>query len=172
MASSIGPWVGGGRRRGAADWDMISDPFSYDLWDPFDYGLSGGLSGWGLGGRRGGEDDVSALAHANVDWRETDTAHVFRVDLPGVRKEDLKVQVEDGNTLEISGERVKEEEQVDDKWHRVERRRGKFLRRFRLPKNANADEIKCGLEHGVLTVNVPKKETQVFTRNVRAIDVA
>nr|XP_016488118.1 PREDICTED: 16.9 kDa class I heat shock protein 1-like [Nicotiana tabacum] len=163
MASSIGPWMGGGRRR---DWDVgFSSPFSSDiLLDPFDIG--------GLGWRRGGgEDDVSALAHANVDWRETDNAHIFRVDLPGVKREDLKVQIEDDNILEISGERVKEEEQGTDKWHRVERRRGSFRRRFRLPENANVEGISCGLEHGVLTVNVPKKETQEVPRNVRAIDI-
>ncbi|XAR48617.1 hypothetical protein NMG60_11031496 [Bertholletia excelsa] len=62
-------------------------------------------------------------------------------------------------------------EEVEGKWHRVERRRGSFTRRFRLPENANLDEVKCGLENGVLTVTVPKKETQTH-RNVRFIDVA
>ncbi|KAJ8561431.1 hypothetical protein K7X08_027621 [Anisodus acutangulus] len=80
--------------------------------------------------------------------------------MAGMRREDLKVQVEDGNILEISGERVKEEERVNDKWHRMERRLGSFTRRFRLPENVNVDEIECGLEHGLLTVNVPKEETQ------------
>lgn len=91
--------------------------------------------------------------------------------MAGVKREDLKVQIEDDNILEISGERVKEEEQGTDKWHRVERRRGSFRRRFRLPENANVEGISCGLEHGVLTVNVPKKETQEVPRNVRAIDI-
>ncbi|KAL2467966.1 Protein DETOXIFICATION 29-like [Forsythia ovata] len=76
-----------------------------------------------------------------------------------VRKEDLKVQVEVNNILQISGERVIEQEDENDKWHRVERRRGSFSRKFRLPENAKLDEIKGGLEHGVLTLTVPKKET-------------
>ncbi|XP_060198741.1 16.9 kDa class I heat shock protein 1-like [Lycium barbarum] len=166
MASSVGPWMGGGRRRGGGDW---ASPFSSDLWDPFGVGFGGG---WGLRRSAGGDDDVSALAHASVDWCETDKAHVFRVDLPGVKKEDLKVQIEDDNILEISGEKVKEEEQGTDKWHHVERSRGSFRRRFRLPENANVEGISCGLEHGVLTVNVPKKETQEVPKNVKSIDIA
>ncbi|CAN4116389.1 unnamed protein product [Withania somnifera] len=144
---------GGGRRMEVG----LGSPFN--IWDP-------------LGLRRGGDDDVSALAHASVDWRETDKAHLFRVDLPGVKKEDLKVQIEDDNILEISGERVKEKEQGDDKWHCLERSRGSFHRRFRLPENANVEQITCGLEHGVLTVNVPKKEKQDVPKNVKSIDIA
>ncbi|MCD7451958.1 hypothetical protein HAX54_014222 [Datura stramonium] len=167
MASSIGPWMGGGGGGGRRRDIGFGSPFSFDIWDPLglDYGDA-------LGWRRGGDDEVSALAHASVDWRETDKAHVFRVDLPGVKREDLKVQIEDDNILEISGERVKEDEQGSDKWHRVERRRGSFSRRFRLPENANVEGISCGLENGVLTVNVPKKETEEVTRNVKSIDVA
>ncbi|KAI4352798.1 hypothetical protein L6164_007017 [Bauhinia variegata] len=160
MDRGVGPWRGGQR----GEW---RDPLSSsDLWDPFSYG---GTT-WDVG-RRGG-DETSTLAHAHVDWRETDTAHIFRADLPGVKKEDLKVQVEDDNVLQISGERVKEQEDQNDKWHRVERRRGSFSRRFRLPENANMDEIVCTLVDGVLTVTVPKKETQPETQNVRQINVA
>lgn len=91
----------------------------------------------------------------------------------GVRREDLKVQVEDDNVIQISGERVKEEEKLNDKWHRVERRRGRFMRRFRLPENMILEEIKCALTNGVLNVSVPKKEQiQETPRNVRYIDVA
>ncbi|KAL2335003.1 hypothetical protein Fmac_016216 [Flemingia macrophylla] len=134
------------------------DPWSSPpLWDP----------------RGADSDDItSALAHAHVDWRETDTAHIFRADLPGVRKEDLKVEVEENKILQISGERVKEKEDRNDKWHRVERQTGSFLRRFRLPEDANADQITCKLENGVLTVNVPKVETMPQNKNVRLIDVA
>ncbi|KAK2980508.1 hypothetical protein RJ640_022510 [Escallonia rubra] len=159
----LGPWHGGGRR-GGGDLDIwYGSPFSSDLWDPF---------GGGRGGGGGQADDTAALAHANVDWRETDKAHIFRVDLPGATKEEVKVQVEDGNILQISGERTKEQEDKNDKWHRVERRRGSFVRRFRLPDNANMEEVKCRLVNGVLTVEVPKKETQEAQRNVRSIDVA
>ncbi|KAI8004635.1 17.5 kDa class I heat shock protein [Camellia lanceoleosa] len=75
----------------------------------------------------------------------------------GVRKDEVKVQVEEGNILQISGERSKE------------RRLGNFLRRFRLPENSKVDEIKCGLKDGVLTVTVPKEETE---KKGKLIDVA
>ncbi|XP_010937051.1 17.6 kDa class I heat shock protein [Elaeis guineensis] len=157
--SSLIPWVGG---RG------VFDPFSVDLWDPW----STGNWLWDTSGRRtAGSDETSALARTNVDWRETATAHIFTADLPGVRKEEVKVEVEDGNVLRISGEKVKEEEDKTDTWHRMERRRGSFTRRFRLPENANMDDIRCSLANGVLTVTVPKKEVAT-TRNVRAIEIA
>lgn len=91
--------------------------------------------------------------------------------MAGVRKEDLKVEVED-NVLQIRGEKTAESEDVNDKWHRAERRRGTFVRRFRLKEDANLDEVKCGLERGVLTITIPKKETDKAPANVRYIDLA
>ncbi|KAM7514639.1 hypothetical protein LguiA_004222 [Lonicera macranthoides] len=111
-------------------WFGFSTPFSSDVWDPFSY--------WSGSSRSG----------ANVDWRETDKAHIFRADLPGVRKEEVKVQVEEGNILQISGERIKEQEDESDTWHHLERLRGCFVRRFRLPEDAKMDEVKCALQNG------------------------
>ncbi|XP_034674333.1 18.1 kDa class I heat shock protein-like [Vitis riparia] len=156
--SSLGVWRGGGYN----SWNPLSPS---DVWDPFDFGF-----GVEKSRGRGPDDDVSALAHAHVDWRETDNAHVFRADLPGVRREELKVQVEDNNILKISGEKTKEKEEVDDQWHRVERQRGSFLRRFRLPENAITDRISSALKDGVLTVTVPKKTES--PSGVRTIHVA
>ncbi|RYR46267.1 hypothetical protein Ahy_A07g032010 isoform E [Arachis hypogaea] len=102
--------------------------------------------------------EASAIASTRVDWKETPEAHVFNVDLPGLKKEEVKVEVEDGRVLQISGERSREQEQKDDRWHRVERSTGKFMRRFRLPENANMDEIRAAMENGVLTITVPKVE--------------
>jgi len=68
------------------------------------------------------------------------------------------VEVEDGKVLQISGERSREKEEKDDRWHRVERRTGKFIRRFWLPENAKVDQVKAAMENGVLTVTVPKEE--------------
>jgi HSP20 family protein len=72
----------------------------------------------------------------------------------------VKVEVEDGNILQISGERNKEEEEKTDTWHRVERSSGKFMRRFRLPENAKTEQIRATMENGVLTVTVPKEEVK------------
>ena len=85
---------------------------------------------------------------------------MFKADVPGLKKEEVKVEVDDGNILQISGERNKEQEEKTDQWHRVERSSGKFLRRFRLPDNAKPEQIKASMENGVLTVTVPKEEAK------------
>eukprot|EP00494_Astrolonche_serrata_P016072 UN16235 len=82
----------------------VFDPFA-DLWaDPFDTfrSIVPAISG--------GSSETAAFANARVDWKETPEAHVFKADLPGVKKEEVKVEVEDGNVLVVSGERTKEEE--------------------------------------------------------------
>lgn len=136
---SLIPSIFGGRRTN------VFDPFSLDIWDPFD-GLFTSVP------------ETSSFANTRIDWKETPEAHVFKADLPGLKKEEVKVDVEDGRVLQISGERSKEQEEKNEKWHRVERSSGKFLRRFRLPQNAKMDEVKASMENGVLTVTVPKVE--------------
>ena len=138
---SIIPNLFGGRR------SNVFDPVSLDVWDP--------LEGFPFSTANAG--DSSAIANTRVDWKETPQAHVFSVDLPGLKKEDVKVEVEDGRVLQISGEKTKEQEQKDDRWHRIERSTGKFMRRFRLPENAKMDQVKAAMENGVLTVTVPKE---------------
>ncbi|KAJ0465855.1 putative small heat shock protein HSP20 [Helianthus annuus] len=142
----------------------IFDPFSSEIWDPFQ-GFSSVLSNLPESSR-----ETAAIANARVDWKETPEAHVFKADLPGLKKEEVKVEVEDGRVLQISGERSREHEEKNDKWHRVERSSGKFLRRFRLPENAKMDQVKAAMENGVLTVTVPKEEEK--KPEVKAIDIS
>ncbi|KAG6404398.1 hypothetical protein SASPL_136644 [Salvia splendens] len=80
------------------------------------------------------------FAAALTDWKETAEAHEFKADLPGLRK------VEDGNVLQISGERSRDKEEKNDTWHRIERSCGKFLRRFRLPENVMMEVLKMVIE--------------------------
>ena len=63
-----------------------------------------------------------------------------------------------------------EKEDKNEKWHRVERGRGKFLRRFRLPENAKANEVKATMENGVLTVTIPKMEEK--KPEVKSIEIS
>nr|AAD09182.1 cytosolic I small heat shock protein HSP17.2IC [Funaria hygrometrica] len=104
--------------------------------------------------------DAHALASTNVDWKETPTEHVIKADLPGLKKEEVHVQVEGDRTLSISGQRKHEEVQKTDTWHRVERSSGQFMRKFRLPENANLEQISAQVQDGVLTVKIPKLEKQ------------
>ncbi|KAG5603035.1 hypothetical protein H5410_034405, partial [Solanum commersonii] len=116
------------------------------------------------------ERETSAFANTRIDWKETPEAHVFKADLPGLKKEEVKVEVEEDRVLQISGERNVEKEDKNDKWHRVERSSGKFMRRFRLPENAKMDQVKASMENGVLTVTVPKQE--VKKPEVKSIDIS
>ncbi|KAF8395196.1 hypothetical protein HHK36_019138 [Tetracentron sinense] len=158
---SIVPRFFGGRR------NNVFDPFSLEIWDPFqEFPFPSSLPI--PPGEFSGE--TSAFANTRIDWKETPEAHVFKVDLPGLKKEEAKVEVEEGNVLQISGERSKEHEEKNDKWHRVERSSGKFFRRFRLPGNAKMDQVKAAMENGVLTVTVPKEE--VKKPEVKAIEIS
>ncbi|KAJ8452562.1 hypothetical protein Cgig2_004898 [Carnegiea gigantea] len=130
----------------------VLDPFSLDLWDPFQGFFSTALSNVPLA------QETSGFVTPRVDWKETPEAHIFKLDLPGLKREEVKVEVEDGRILRISGERSREKGDKNDKWHRVERSSGKFLRRFRLPENVKMDQVKATMENGVLTVIVPKEE--------------
>ncbi|KAK9057584.1 hypothetical protein SSX86_022420 [Deinandra increscens subsp. villosa] len=154
---SIVPSLFGGRRSSS-----IFDPFSstLDMWDPFrDFPISSDVS-----------METSALVNARVDWKETPEAHVFKADLPGIKKEEVKVEVEDGRVLQITGERNVEKEDKNDTWHRVERSSGKFTRRFRLPENAKMEEVKAAMENGVLTITVPKEE--IKKPDVKSIQIS
>ncbi|CAL4930301.1 unnamed protein product [Urochloa decumbens] len=139
----------------------VFDPFSLDLWDPFqDFPFGTGSNNSLFPSFARTNSETAAFAGARIDWKETPEAHVFKADVPGLKEEEVKVEVEDGNVLQISGERNKEQEEKNDKWHRVERSSGKFLRRFRLPENAKTEQIKASMENGVLTVTVPKEEVK------------
>lgn len=77
--------------------------------------------------------------------------------LTGLKKEEVKIEVQDDQVLQIRGECKKEEEQNNDKWHCIERSHGKYLWRFRLPENEKVEKVKATMENKVLTVTVPKK---------------
>lgn len=104
---------------------------------------------------------VSANFETGSDWAptvdisETDGEYLIRASLPGVRKEDAKVMIEDG-MLTLSGERQQQEQQKDEKFHKVESFYGSFSRSFALPETVNAKAISADSRDGVLTVHVPK----------------
>ncbi|KAG9154042.1 hypothetical protein Leryth_000559 [Lithospermum erythrorhizon] len=100
--------------------------------------------------------DAKAMAATPADVKEYPNSYEFIIDMPGLNSADIKVQVEDDNVLVISGVRKREKEKEGVKFVRMERRVGKFMRKFVLPENANVDEISAVCKDGVLSVSVQK----------------
>ncbi len=105
------------------------------------------------------EDDggVSVEWSPSADISETDKEYLIRAQLPGLRKEDVKVTLGDG-VITIEGERRQEKDEKGEKFHRVESFYGSFARSFALPDNIRADAVSCENKDGVLTVHIPKAE--------------
>ncbi|PIA27753.1 hypothetical protein AQUCO_07600127v1 [Aquilegia coerulea] len=101
--------------------------------------------------------DAKAMASTPADVKEFPNSYAFIIDMPGLKSGDIKVQLEEDNVLVISGERKRDEEKEGAKYLRIERRVGKFMRKFALPENANTDKISAVCQDGVLTVTVDKK---------------
>jgi HSP20 family protein len=92
-----------------------------------------------------------------VDITEDEKEYVIKAELPDVKKEDIKLTVED-NVMSISGERKYEKEEKGKKYHRVERAYGSFMRSFTLPDAADGSKVNAEYKDGVLNVRLPKSE--------------
>ncbi len=104
-----------------------------------------------------GEKEVVNAFVPTVNTREDENAYVVEVDLPGVKKDDIKVNIDpEKRTLTISGERKFKEEVKKEDYYKVESSYGKFMRTFSLPENVDADNIDAKTEDGVLTITLPK----------------
>jgi len=90
-----------------------------------------------------------------VDVSETDGEYQIKAEIPDVKKEDVKVTVEDG-VLTIQGERKQEKEEKGKKYHRVERSYGSFVRSFTLPDLVDEEKVKAEFKDGVLNLQLPK----------------
>ena len=96
-----------------------------------------------------------------VDITEEKDRYVIKADMPGMKQEEVKVEVDDG-VLKIYGERKSEREEKDEahKYHYYERSYGSFERRFVLPKDTDSEKIDAKYENGVLSVAIPKTEAK------------
>jgi HSP20 family protein len=102
-----------------------------------------------------------------VNTREGEFAYHVDIDLPGVKKEDIKVDVKEG-VLTISGERNLKEEVKEEDYYKVETSFGKFMRTFTLPENVDIENIDASSDNGVLEIVIPKLVKQ---ENVKSIEV-
>jgi HSP20 family protein len=91
----------------------------------------------------------------SVDISETDANYLIKGEIPGVKKEDVSVTIQDG-MLTLRGERKQEKEDKNKKFHRVECSYGSFMRSFRVPDDADESAIKAEFKDGMLNVTLPK----------------
>lgn len=109
--------------------------------------------GWPLNGDKEliSKDDWAP----RVDISETDSELVIKADIPDVKKEDVKVSIDEG-VLTIQGEKKQEREESGEKYHRLERYYGHFSRSFTLPSYVNEAKIEATFKNGVLKLHIPK----------------
>ena len=137
---------------------------SLTRWDPFqemDQLQKRLTSIFGLGMPRvtDGKEETMTVSQwlPLVDITENDKEYLIKVELPEVKKDDVKVTVESG-VLTISGERKFEREEKDKKYHRIERSYGSFTRSFSVPDDAEDSKVSAEFKDGVLTVHLAKSE--------------
>ncbi len=134
-------------------------------WDPFrelqdmSDRLNRMIANPASGGSVGQGKEVMTVADwtPTVDISETEAEYAIKAELPEVKREDVKVTVEDG-VLTIQGERKQEKEEKGKKYHRIERSYGRFVRTFTLPDTVDESKVKAEYADGILHLHLPKSE--------------
>ena len=115
--------------------------------------------------RGGAGTDLPAWA-PTMDVQQCNGNLVVSAELPGLKKEDVKVEVTDENTLMIQGERKQEHKQDHEGYHQWERHYGRFYRAIALPEGAKSDQVKAELKDGILKISIPVSEAAKKSRQV------
>ncbi len=102
-------------------------------------------------------DGLAPAFSPSVDISETDDALQIRMDVPGLKAEEINIEVS-GNTIRVSGEHKEEKEEKGKTFHRIERRSGTFARALALPVPVKENQVNAECANGVLTINLPKVE--------------
>jgi HSP20 family protein len=108
-------------------------------------------------GRMGGDGRSQRTWMPSVDIEQTDQEIVLKLDLPGLRREDVSIEVRD-HTLVVTGERREEKEDKHEGYITRERIVGRFTRSFMLPEGVDPDQVHANFEDGVLHVRVPRPQ--------------
>lgn len=133
-----------------ATWDPFKDleEFEQRLASAFGRGVA----------KPNGEEAIATADWAPiVDITEDENEYLVKAEFPGLKKEEVKVSVQEG-VMTISGERKIEKEEKTKKYHRIERSYGKFERSFTLPDQADGTKVSAEFKDGVLQVHLPKTE--------------
>jgi HSP20 family protein len=146
-------WPHWGRRREGGDWPAApGSPWNADPFAGFDWPAP-----WSA------EDDLG-----RADLSETDEGYELQIDLPGMKKEDISVELSDG-ILTVAGERADEREDKRKGYYLSERSYGTVRRSFRVPDSVRTDDVKAQFSDGVLTLTLPR--TEEARRSARTIDI-
>lgn len=100
-----------------------------------------------------------------VDISETEKAFELSFAIPGIKKDEIKIDLNEGQ-LVVSGERKFEEKKEEKNFHSVETRYGSFSRSFQLPDNINADKVEAKYEDGLLNIVIPKDEKKIQKKTI------
>lgn len=104
-----------------------------------------------------------AMWSPSLDFSETEKEYVARLEVPGIAKEDLEVNVE-GRTLTISGHRNFEKEEKTEEYYWREREQGRFVRSVQLPSAVDTTKVSAACQDGIMTVRLPKAEPAAKSR--------
>ena len=129
---ALAPWRGMDVLR--QEMERVFDRFFEPRWDEFEAG-----GAWA----------------PKLDVSETQDAYMVKAEIPGVDQKDLSVSLQN-QILTIKGEKHKEKEEKDEKYHRVERSWGEFTRAIALPGAADTENVNATFKDGVLTITLPK----------------
>lgn len=130
---------------------QVYDPFR-DVWN---VGDEVGRLFWGLGHHRPTNEQELSF-NPFIDVAEDEKGMTLKAELPGLKREDVKIKIREG-ILTLSGEKKFEEETKKEDYYRLERSYGNFARSFTLPQSVDAEKVKASMADGVLTLSIPKK---------------
>jgi HSP20 family protein len=102
-------------------------------------------------------EELEGLWYPSINIEESKDNVIVTAELPGMKKDDIKVTISEGK-LTVSGERNFEKEEKDKTYHRIERRYGSFRRAISLPTEVKSDKAKATYEQGLLKIEIPKSE--------------
>ena len=138
-------------------WDPFSELEAFTRWDPFHALVGRGRFSRLMEEMFGERSFARKELVPSLDLHETDSEYVVTVELPGVRKEDVTVEMTEG-VLTVRGEKKSEREEKKERSRYIERSYGSFSRSFTLPANAARDRIDASFKDGVLTLRIAKLE--------------
>ncbi len=110
------------------------------------------------------------LIRPNVDIKETKNEYKITVEVPGVEKDDINLELSD-HALAISGEKKHEKEDQDERYHSIERSYGSFRRVISLPEDVKEEEIDASFKKGLLTISIPRREEAIHREGTKQIEI-